>query len=438
MRNVFVLLCLALGGCCFFPFLGAQSLTKHAVAKPTPIAAPDPWEPAASQPPAFPSQPPFPSQPTHGHVPVARPAGHLNQQSFTALTTGAVPQAPDPRGLFDRAARVQADHVQGGLIACRVRLTRGGYDDSLFAGGADVYMHLRLGQGPQRTSPHRSARVFTFPVEDLERGDALSVTVMDRDVFFHDRIGGGRADYTGGETVIHASPGAEVRCRPIAPATVDRARSRALRQVSRAIDRLDRAAPELEAYDFAYPGDRTTAVLDATREALAFMMLSDPELEAQVDRAVEFDDRWEERVQAAVDEASQTLSEPGAPARVPRLGTLHVDSYACGRAAATEREQIGEALVGSGCVLRLGWIPSRTGPVQPSDFEVWGIDGDGGMPTATVEAIETSEGVWTGFDAAPQAHRGQATSLALSFAPGTRPRLLRVRGPGRAVLLRLE
>ena len=51
MRNVFVLLCLALGGCCFFPFLGAQSLTKHAVAKPTPIAAPDPWEPTVSQPP---------------------------------------------------------------------------------------------------------------------------------------------------------------------------------------------------------------------------------------------------------------------------------------------------------------------------------------------------------------------------------------------------
>ena len=434
MRNVFVLLCLALGGCCLAPFFGSRSPTKFAVAKPLPAIAPAPapLPPEASRPPALPSRPPF------GPVPVARPEGHLSQASFAALTTGAVPQAPDPRGLFDRAANVQIEHVEGGLIACRVRLTQGGFDDSLFAGGADVFMHLRIGQGPQRTSPHRSARVFTFPVEDLERGDALAVTVMDRDLFFHDRIGGGRADYTGGATTIHASPGAEVLCRPIAPQTVERARSRALRQISRAIDRLDRASPELEAYDFAYPGDRTTAVLDATREALAFMVLSDPALEEQIDRAVEFDDAWEERVQASVDEASRALPEPGEAARVPRLGTVHVDRWSCGANAVAERDAIGEALVGSGCVLRLGWIPSRSGPVSASDFEVWGIDGDGGMPAATVEAIQTPEGTWTDFATAPEVRRGQSTSLALTLAPGTRPVLLRVRGSSRAAVLRLE
>ena len=51
-------------------------------------------------------------------------------------------------------------------------------------------------------------------------------------------------------------------------------------------------------------------------EPILYVVPSDSELivEAQVDRAVEFDDRWEERVQAAVDDASQTLPEPGASA----------------------------------------------------------------------------------------------------------------------------
>ena len=69
------------------------------------------------------------------------------------------------------------------MLVCSVRVTGGGYDDSLFAGGADVYMRLAIAGGPTRGTRQSAERIYSFPVARLDAGDSLSVSVYDEDSY---------------------------------------------------------------------------------------------------------------------------------------------------------------------------------------------------------------------------------------------------------------
>ena len=127
--------------------------------------------------------------PPTAETPQSPPAGvvdHLHRARLEGLRGPLVPQVADPSGLFDAAGDARIDVLEGGMLVCRVGLTGGGYDPGPFAGGADVYMRLSVAGGPRRRTRQTSSRTYTFPVAHLERGETLSVQVMDQDVFADD------------------------------------------------------------------------------------------------------------------------------------------------------------------------------------------------------------------------------------------------------------
>lgn len=418
---------LALAGCCLLPWLPDQRFAKHAAPKPFVVPPAHPASPGATvQPPPAPD----------GRAVVATPPGHLDPSSLRALASGVTPQAPDPRGLFERSRGEAQPDLRDGLLACRVAV-HGRYDDALFAGGADVFLVLTIGRSAPRTSPHRSLRIFTFPVEELDEGESLHARVMDRDVIFHDEIGQGSAPYAGGETRIEAG-GGEVVCRPVARQLVQRGRDRAIADVRRAVDRLERdAEPDLGAYDLGYPRERASNATEAIRDALAWMTMSDDALQAQIDRATDFEDRWRERTQDAIEAARDELPEPSTAVALHRAGDVALASLDCGAAASELRAGIDPgARAAEGCVAIVRLTPRRGGPLAASSLEAWGIDPSGGMLTATVLGWRSPDGDWSPSATPHAMTRGEPVDVAVGFPAGTDPALLRIRRGGRPTVLR--
>ena len=110
---------------------------------------------------------------THAPMPsvvAAREAGlrlaarrdHVHRSNLNALRRSHhVPQASDPRGIFERAAGAEVGELNDGMLVCRAVLTSGGYDDSLFAGGrTSTY---GSGWGPMSFGAHHRLRSERTP-----------------------------------------------------------------------------------------------------------------------------------------------------------------------------------------------------------------------------------------------------------------------------------
>jgi hypothetical protein len=203
-REAIVLASIAVGagaataGCCFAsdPDLAAP------IAAPEPTTAPWP----TSEPPPYVPPPPPP--------PYVEAASLLAPPSMASSLEGSslVPQRPDARRLFDRARPVEGA-IHRGLLVCRTEI-RGQYDDSLFAGGADVSMSLTVGAGEPMATGQESSRTYTFPIAALEPGTTLHLGAVDVDVLFSDPIGGVDAEYT--RAPFEAEhPNVTFRCRAL-------------------------------------------------------------------------------------------------------------------------------------------------------------------------------------------------------------------------------
>ena len=374
---------------------------------------------------------------------VRRPAGHLDPVSLAALGGGAVPQVPDPRALYDRARDDAPADVENGVMVCSVRLTRGGYDDGLFAGGADVYMTLRIGDGASRSTHQTSRRIYSFPLARLEADDRVRIRVLDDDVFRDDLIGTGNAHWSGG-SLFFETDGADVSCRVAHGDAVERPLARALRRVDRQLERVEGAEPDVAAYDLGYPTERAAGVRGALREALAWVQPGDDEIADRVDRAGEVEEAWEDAASDAVDDAVATLPPPGEAVPLRRLGTVRAGALACDGDAARMRDELERHLDPSaGCLLRVE-IATRRGGTLPSAgagaLEVWGVDRAATMiPLQQVGVQRGTEWLDPASRAQPISYGPGETIAAVYAVPvGTRPALLRAGRDGRAVVLRLE
>lgn len=277
------------------------------------------------RPPSAPTSPtesvePGEAPPSVGGIALPNDLTHLHRESLRRLAyPGWVVQADDPRALYDRSAGVTlSGPAQEAMLVCRAVLHGGGYDDSLFAGGADVYLRLRVGGGALRHTLQTPIRTYTFPLSELAPGDSVAVTVMDDDVFADDRIGSGSGTFGGGELVIDAG-GASVTCRPVAPEVVQEGRERARRRLRAAVARLGTPRPRLDQPDFAYPMSAAGEVRAAIPPAHAWSVHSDPEVSAMVEQAAAFEEAWQDAIGTAIDDAVERLpGRVGGAARAQR------------------------------------------------------------------------------------------------------------------------
>ncbi len=373
----------------------------------------------------------------------------LDRAAFQALAAGPVPQAPGARALYDAAEGARVGPLHDGLLVCEARVHGAGYDDGLFAGGADVFLRLTIGDGETRFTQQNGLRMYTFPVASLAPGDRLDVSVIDDDVFFDDTIGVGGAPYTGGETRVDTPPGAVVTCRPAAAGAVRAGRRQALAQLDRALDRRARVRPDLRAVDLGYPAQLNGEVVAAARGVLAYGTLAHPGLAARVERAIAIDAGWADAVREAIDAEVRSLPGPGSPTAAPEVGSLTVDRVACGAEATAARDGIDVVPVrNSGCVVELTLRADRELRLAPAGWSVEGIAARGELSVGAVEAVAEGEGAWRSIadgsraDGSPAGvvhlvPAGGSVRLALGLASGPRARLLRLGVRGAPVLLRL-
>ena len=122
-----------------------------------------------------------------------------------------VPQRPDAPALFSRARPVEGA-ITRGMLVCRA-VVRGSFDDSFFAGGADVSMSLAIGGSAAASTGQRPSRVYTFPVRELTPGATLTIGLVDRDVVFSDPIASATVTYT--STPSFEREHASVECRAL-------------------------------------------------------------------------------------------------------------------------------------------------------------------------------------------------------------------------------
>lgn len=403
-----------------------EARSKLAPSAPVAPTLPSPDRPGVSPPPTLAPR-------------VAPPPGHLSEESIAALSSGVVPQVPDRRGLFGSAPQTPSTSVRRGVLVCSVRLTGGGYDDSLFAGGADVYMRLAVAGGPTRATRQSATRIYTFPVARLDEGDSLTVSVFDDDVFRDDLIGRGSGAFTGGPVSI-TTRGAEVDCRVASARAVEGGRRSRLRRVDQVLGRLEGAEPDLSVHDFGYPSGAGETLNEALTDALIWMESSDPDYRARVERALEFEESWTSRVREAIGDAASELPGPEDPVRLTRVGRIESRTLSCGAEAAQLREDLAEAIEpSSGCLAQVDLVARPSGQLSGADaLDVWGVDSMGSMLRSARVALRHGD-EWVTDTSTPFSYAGgDRLRLVYVFPDGTRPVLLRV-GRGRsATVIRLE
>lgn len=428
-----LLLALLTTACVGFPLPPVFGPSKTAAPKRLVIAPPSRPLPTIAPPPA----------PVANAPRVQRPAGHLDPASLALLGAGTTLQVPDPRGLYDRAGADAPATVDDGVLVCVARLTRGGYDDDFFGGGADVYMVVRLGEGAERGTHQTSRRAYSFPVAHLEEGDLVRVRVLDQDMFRDDLIGQGSARWQGGALAI-STDGAEVSCRVAHGDVVARPLERALRRVDGRLERLRGARPDVAAYDLGYPTQRAADVRSALSEVLAWAPAGSDAIQDRIARAAEVEEAWEDASRDAVDEAIADRPPPGETVPFARTGTVRSSGLLCGAEAARMRDELAAHLDPSaGCLLRVDITADRGGLLPASGdgaLDVWGLDRTATMiPLQPIGLHHGEEWLDAVRRQEPLSYgRGDVITEVYAVPAGTRPALLRLGRGAHAVALRVE
>lgn len=429
MRS-FIALSLAwlIPGCCFVDAL-----------EPTePIGTPAPI-PIATEGPSFAPPPVAPPTPLTALAPLS--------SALVGLARGPVPQAPGGASLFESAVPHEGA-IERAMLVCRARVRGGGFDDGVFAGGADVSIAARLGRGEVRRTPQTSSHVYTLPVARLEPGSTVWVRVIDDDVLFDDTIAEGSTRFS--RTPLELTMGqADVECRAVAPARVALSAGEEIASLAGALDRLDAIEPDLLAPELGYPRARVQPTLDAAVRAAAWVDWSDPQLEAQIERARAFDRAWPERAGRVVEAARDQAPHVGTPTAVGRR-RVTVSGMACRDAADALRAESGAPGMG-GCVVlatvEAGSAPLRlhatTGTIEPdAPLEAWAIDASGRTVSLTVSGRRDAHG-WIARSEERVLEPGSAMELVLGVQPGViigfEPVLVRLRdAPSAPVVVRVE
>lgn len=402
-----------------------------------------------------PATPPTSSAPTPAAPPPATPA-------FETLPAGAwaggpprlagamrasdrrVPQVDGLRALFESSRTPREGTLEDALLVCAARVHGGGFDDGVFAGGADVALAARFGGSSIRSTDQTSARLYSFPVSRLARGDALWLRVIDRDAFFDDTIAEGSARFARAPFTLTMGQ-ADVECRAVDPARVGRRADRALAALDRALDGLERARPDVQAPGLGYPSARAGRATVAARRARAWIDASHEAYLRRVDRAEAIDESWERRATAAVRDAADRLPAPGVDAPIGRARRVRVERVACGMDASELAAQMQDVATGagaSGCLVVLSLAARQATTVAPTAradarWAVWGIDDGAATHPARLVARRRGE-AWLDPAASATVPAGARIELVLALPAGADPTLLRVREGGRPALLRLR
>lgn len=411
-------------GCCLVP------------APPQPAADPQPPTPAVA---IAPFATPLAAPPPPPIVVPAPAPGRLTRASFDAA--GAVPQAPGLRELYEHARRPSTG-IENGMLVCSARVRNESWDDSLFAGGADVALRARFGSGPIRSTAQSGLRTYTFPIAQLERGDTVWIRVVDIDVFSHDTIAEGSIRFEQAPFTLTMGQ-ADVECRAVDAALVARRAAAAIHELARTIDELGEVQPDVQGYDLGYPRATAGRVVEAATAARAWTD-GGPAYDVEVDRAIAFDTDWDARARRAVGAAMRTLPAPGASTAIRRDLHASVREVACGADAAA----LGASMSSStdttpgGCLVVLALDASSrvTLPAldQPdAQWEAWALDRSAHMWTARVVA-RSRDGAYLPASEPVVVEPGAPVEVTISLPPGATPVLLRVRDGGRPAILRLE
>lgn len=312
----------ALAGCCFG---GSEAPLPEAQApQPEPMLEVAPPEP-----------PPVRRPPPAPYTPPAQVMQRVGLGATLDSEDGITPMRPSAGRLFDRARPFEGP-IARGLLVCRTRI-RGSFDDSLFAGGADVAMSLRVAERPWLSTTQSSARVFTMPLADVAVGTRLGLHVVDRDVIFHDLIASTSVVYAGAPFEVEAEH-ATISCRVLPDVTHDA--GRAIERYLRTLEGLDTDTPNLLDEDLGFPP--VTRVLDAAREAASWVGWTAPEMLTARARAGEIDRAFEANIGHAVTETVPTLPAFGEPTRL-RDRTIRITRWTCGDEAEAMRQTMGDA-----------------------------------------------------------------------------------------------
>lgn len=268
------------------------------------------------------------------------------------IDASRVPQLDGLRRLYDGASPVEGA-LENTVLVCNATLLGGGFDDSFFAGGADVALALRLGTGALRSTPQSSERMYSFPVRRLAAGETVWVRVLDRDVVFDDTIAEGSASYS--RTPLLLTMGqADVACRALAPGLVAERSAEAVAALERAVEDLAAPStmiqPDVAAPNLGYPLGAVERVRAALSRAAAWMDPSAPELESALGPARAWSERWAQARRDAVDRAMRELPPPGAEV-VDGARRIAVREVLCGASAQAIRSEVASSLDPGGCVV---------------------------------------------------------------------------------------
>lgn len=387
--------------------------------------------PAPSPPAPVPHRPPAPPLPPP--APYFEPAELLAAPSLVAVLgrSSILPQRPDAPSLFARARPVDGA-ITRGMLVCRA-VVRGSFDDSFFAGGADVSMSLAVGSGETMSSWQIPSRVYTFPIRELAPGTSLAFGLVDRDVLFSDAIASATVAYTAAPFTFEREH-ASVECRALP--SVEAQAQRALTRYRASLEAFHAPTPDLSAEDLGFGSAEPVA--RAAEEAASWIGWGDPDLAAGTARAREIDAAYLESVGARVVEVREAL-----PAGEPVVGgdrALRVLRVVCGRDTVALRAEMG-AVMRPGAAPRCHVvleIEARRGLLLSGGNDgAWTLQEDGSRELARPVATRCGE-TWHGHAEAIQLARGERCEVHLGVSePGA---LLRV-GPSlvrTATLVRMD
>lgn len=276
-------------------------------------------------------------------APYAPPADVMERVGISeALRVAAevTPMRPNAATLFDRA-RPHSGPIERGLLICRVGI-QGHFDDSFFAGGADVFLSFRVGERPWRATPQASSRVFTMPLSDVAVGASLEFNVVDQDLIFHDHVASVQTPYTASPFALEAEH-ATLQCRVMAD--VSREAEQAIARYVRTLDSFENTgvpAPDLRDANLGFGS--TEHVLASAGEAASWVGWDAPEMDAARARAGAIDGAFEYAVGEAVVSVAPTLPAFGERVEL-RDRSLRVVRLACGDEADAMRRAMGSGPV---------------------------------------------------------------------------------------------
>jgi hypothetical protein len=370
--------------------------------------------------------------------------GHLAEGTFDALANGNQPQPREVTALWESARDARHGSIERGMLICQARVHGAGFDDSFFAGGADVALAARFADGPLRSTAQSGHRIYTFPIARLDPGDALWIRVLDVDVFFNDTIAEGSARFERAPFTLTMGQ-ADVECRAVDPELVSRRTDTAVARLGLAIDALDDAEPDVSAYDVGYPTDEAARVTAAASDVLAWTDASSPRYRAAIDRAVAFDAEWQRRAGAAVLAAESALPPPGAPVALGTGRELTVREVVCGAGASTLVSSMGATALDiglGGCLAVVELSSPRATSLPPlspvsQPWEAWSLDARGDMSAAPVVARRQGDR-WIAPDETVAIAPGESVEVVLALPAHSSARLLRVGDGGRPAVLRVR